>query len=171
MSRVAVLLVVLASAAPAAAEPARTWVPATLTEQQSSAHFLVHYTTQADDPDRVAGPAVLGPMLDLAERAYAFYGEQMGLTPLDDGDGKIDIYVFVPSNAGTANGATHGDTAQPSTTSAIWIRPTTVANGHTIAHELFHVMQQSIYRYETHWVKESTAEWGLYSVLGQGGRL
>src|SRR4051812_10791686 len=89
----------LCAAAPAQAEPSRSWVAAGLTRAYASSHLLVHYGAGISAP-AAAGLALAG------ERALATYARWGYPAPVDDGDGRIDIYMqaLPPGSSPTAAG-------------------------------------------------------------------
>src|SRR4051812_29426209 len=96
MARASVLSLVLAGvlfiAAPAYAD--RPGVPSNLTQSVVTDHFVVHYTTQAGDPNAVTDAAAQ-QLARFAERSYGDETGRLGMPPpKDDGDGKTDVYVF-----------------------------------------------------------------------------
>lgn len=139
--------------------------PGGLPRSVSSAHFVVHYTSDPDDPayttqTKAADLAALG------ERAYATYQAWGFATPADDGDGKVDVYVADLS--GLANPPlAFADTDVVAATSSGFIvfdvrtldRPD--ANL-AIAHELFHVVQFASWgnpQPSDGWLFEGAAQW------------
>src|SRR6187200_1204891 len=94
------------AAAPAPAHAARNLagVPSGLTEQAASQNFLVHYTSAPGDPNAITPEAAQG-LLVAAERALGDSRSRLDLPPpMDDGDGRADVYVY----AGTDQGAERG---------------------------------------------------------------
>src|SRR5437763_109540 len=78
----------------AAAPPRRDWVPASLDQAVSSDHFVVHYSVTPGDANAIPDPALARALLSSGEAAYAYESGTLGFHPLDDGDGKVDIYVM-----------------------------------------------------------------------------
>jgi hypothetical protein len=134
-------------------------VPAGLDQTVTTAHFVVHYTSAAGDPNADTAEHAQA-LADSGEKAYAAEVGQWGFpAPLDDGDGKTDIYVF----AGT-QGVARSDPGGEQTSGYISYTPT----GHPIhiPHEFFHLIQFGIYKYEGGWLAESTADWAALGVAG-----
>ncbi len=138
-------------ASPAAARP--IGYPSTI----SSAHFQIHYTGDALATDRIVDQTAAD--LDaIAERAYATITQTYGYpAPLDDGDGKIDIWVGGTGDPEVAGFAVP-DAAANQSSGYIVLDPGSL-NAHVVAHELFHLVQFGIWRPADGWLLESTAEW------------
>ena len=78
---------------PCISTPFGRGIPADVTQQQSSAHFAIHYTTDPNLPDHTTDAAV-SSLLTEAEGAYTYYTTTLGMPSyVDDGDGKVDIYI------------------------------------------------------------------------------
>lgn len=137
----------------------------------STAHFVVWYDpdpTQADYIDQTQATQLAA----MAENAYSVEVGRWGYQPpVDDGDGKTDIYVldFTPYQ-GVAGFAVPDGSGAPQSGS-IWFAKSVVDTSweqHTVAHELFHLIQ---FRYwapsaADHWLLEGEAEWAGYKVDG-----
>jgi hypothetical protein len=135
-------------------------VPASLTEQVVSPHFVVHYTSAPTDPN--ATSATEAQSVDItAEQAYAAETGALGFPPPpDDGDGHVDIYIY-DDPAQTENGLAHRDSSADTTSGWISINPhgTAITNGATIPHELFHLIQFGIDARLSGWDLEGGAVW------------
>ncbi len=143
--------------------------------QLGSTHFLVHYQSDLLDPGNA--PAAItetqaGDIAALAERAYAAELADGYPAPPSDGalgsDARIDIYVenFVASPG--LLGMTEVD-ANPQKSAYIRLAGNDPAglDQHTIAHELFHVLQFGIWQpaqLSDWWLLEGSAEWMAYRV-------
>lgn len=152
------------SAAPAlAARP--SGYPTTL----STAHFVVHYTTDPDPSvkEHITG-TMAGDVAALAERAYSLEVGSWGYpAPLDDGDGRSDIYVVDLNSAVThTSGAAIPDAAGPTSSGYILLDYSAGQNQHTVAHELFHLIQFGIWIPDDTWLLEATAEWAGFRADG-----
>jgi hypothetical protein len=117
----------------------------------SSAHFAIHYS-----PSLAGGTAQT--LLGYAEQAYAV---ELGMgfpAPLDDGDGRIDIYVTSIANPDAAGDAGFDGTGR----SSGWIELDPTKPGSltytTIVHELFHLIQYT-FGVPSSLLAESTARW------------
>jgi hypothetical protein len=133
-------------------------------------HFQIHYTGEIADPpnlDRIVQQAA-GELAANAERAYATIVGTWGYpAPLDDGDGKVDIWVrnLNPASTGTV-AFVSPDGASAPTTSWMAVDPTAVTSQHAVAHELLHVLQVGTWIPADGWLLEGTAEWGGFAVDG-----
>jgi hypothetical protein len=151
----------LGSATPALARN----VPATLPQVLASAHFVVHYTSDAADLNAISG---LGAQMlsTNAERAYATEVGQWGFpAPIDDGDGKSDIYVYKLANMQNAGQAPIDGSAR-STSGWIEIQPSYATDLHVVAHEFFHLIQFRYNIFAATYLTEATAEWAGKRVSG-----
>ncbi len=152
--------------------------PAGMPKTLGSTHFLVHYQS---DLLSSAGWAITqtqaGDVAARAERAYAAELADGYPPPLSDGvlggDGRIDIYVA--DLGGLALGLSEWDADVPAQTSGFILlageRPELGLDQHTIAHELFHLVQFGIWRpsqVSDYWLLEGSAEWMGYRVDGYG---
>lgn len=146
------------------AQAARPPVPAPVSEL-AGPHFVVHYTSSGGSSADRLSPEGAATTLANAEAALAWYLSQGYPMPLDDGDGKIDIYVFaVP--IGPAAGRDDESTDQ--TSGYILLTPS-ANNVYAVAHELFHVIQFAIFSHSG-FFSESSAEWAGQAVYAaQGG--
>lgn len=154
------------SARAAAARPP-TIVPASLTAQVVSAHFVVHYASDPSDPNAIT-VAQAQTVSSTAEHAYAYETGPLGFPPpLDDGDGLIDVYVYDDPQR-TENGVAHRDS--PADTSSGWItinpHGTGIENATTIPHELFHLIQLGLSSRLSSWDLEGGATWASARVAG-----
>ena len=158
----------------ASAAPAREGIPASLTESRASEHFVVHYTT-TDAPHAIPADSV-PVVLAIAERAYAVeVNASTGFAPpLDDGDGRTDIYVHDLEDDVALTRGDRPSPESPNQASAfIDLDPgAAVAQGYqgalhyVLPHELFHVLQFSYSGREALWLAEATAEWAARSLAG-----
>ncbi|MGH3051142.1 MAG: hypothetical protein ACRDLK_13375, partial [Gaiellaceae bacterium] len=172
------VLVAVAAAAGAFAHPSLAARPTAgdLPNTLGTTHFLVHYQSDTVDADTMAWAITqtqAGDIAANAEKAYAAETADGYAAPLSDGtlggDSRIDIYVFDLSDTG-ALGITYAD-AYPATRSSAYIEldggTPDAMDLHTIAHELFHVFQFSIWessQLSDHWLYEAAAEWMGYRV-------
>jgi hypothetical protein len=145
-------------------------------ELLSTDHFEIHFTGELITPPNLAriNRQQAGDLATGAERAYATYVTTWGYPPpLDDGDGKVDIWVldlqtttpgllaFVAPDFGT----------NPSTSwmaiDARVVNPEQVQQ--VVAHELMHVLQVGTWVPADGWLLEGSAEWGGFAVDGYRG--
>jgi hypothetical protein len=157
--RFALLATLFALAVPATAVARPLGLPETLT----TAHFQIHYTGNPASEDSIVHQQA-GDLAGHAERAYTTFVNQWGYTaPLDDGDGKIDIYVV---DTKPALGFAIADTPAASQTSGyILLDATSVGMSETIAHEVFHLVQAAVWAPMDAWLMEGTAEWAGFRFL------
>jgi hypothetical protein len=156
------LLVASVAAAAILAGPAGAARPAgSFPELIVTDHFQVHYTGLLAAPDRTTQQKA-GDLAANAERAYALFVTSWGYpAPLNDGDGKIDIWVqdlqtATPGLLGLATMDVAGSTG----TGWIAVDSTVVTSLHVIAHEVLHLFQFAQWRPADDWLLEATAEWG-----------
>ncbi len=146
-------------AAPASARP--TGYPDTIT----SAHFQIHYTGDSTAPDRVTDQTA-SDVASTAESAYAAITQSYGYPPpRDDGDGLIDVWIGSTGSA-DVTGFAFPDTMSNRTSGYILLDHVTGLNAHTIAHELFHLVQFGLWLPTDGWLLESTAEWAGFRYEG-----
>jgi len=144
--------------------------------QLATPHFVVHYQSDTVDPTTTTWAITqtqAGDIAALAEQAYASELADGYPAPMSDGglggNSKIDIYVADLSSLG-ALGLTMTDTNNPQTSSYIELdgtSPEAAFTQHTIAHELFHVLQVSVWNspnLSDYWLYEGSAEWMGYRV-------
>ena len=135
----------------------------------STAHFVVHYSS---DPlamgTYIISQTTAGDVAALAERAYAAeLADGFPAPPADGalgGDGRIDIYV---DNPGALADTVPDDPTSLQTSSFIELNGSepVALQQHTIAHELFHVIQLGVWQpilpqhLSDYWLLEGSAEW------------
>jgi hypothetical protein len=138
--------------APASARP--IGYPDTIT----SAHFQIHYTGDSTATDRVTDQTA-ADTANIAENAYTAVTQTYGYPPpMDDGDGKIDVWIGSTGSA-DITGFAFPDLLSNQTSGYILLDSSTGLNAHTIAHELFHLVQFGLWLPTDGWLLESTAEW------------
>ena len=141
------------TAAPATA--ARPVLPEKLTTQ----HFAVHYTGDPGLPEAILHQQA-GDLAAEAESAYDKLVSWGFPPPLDDGDGRIDVYV-VDLPLGFL-GYAYPETASGQTYGYIELDESAVTSAETVAHELFHLVQFRLWSYAEPWLLEATAEWAAF---------
>jgi hypothetical protein len=184
-------LIVLAAAAAGAgvlAQPslaARPSLPFSL--DSAGGHFQVHYQSDVNPAKNplTAGWAITetqaGDIAALAERAYAKELADGYAAPPNDGDGRIDLYVTDEEDAGSTGpcsnpilGLATPDTFGVPVSSGYVELNGCVPQGmnqHTIAHELFHLIQFGIWiptPVSDYWLLEASAEWMGFRADGYG---
>ena len=137
----------------------------------SSRHFVVHYTSDPLDTAYATAPqastlAVLGDRAYDAEVGWGFQA------PLDDGDGKVDVYIEDLSAFPGVAAFAAADVAAPTSTGYIVFGVASLpldGEGEIIAHELFHVLTYatwSNFANTDRWLVEGSAEWAAAKVYG-----
>src|SRR5262245_12538654 len=95
----AAAILVCAFIVPGAAHAAPVPRPTGYLETVTSAHFVIHYTGDAAASDRVTDQKA-ADVDDVAEQAYTALTQTSGYPPpLDDGDGKTDIWIASTGSA------------------------------------------------------------------------
>lgn len=186
LRRFALLAVVTAgfavfSSSALAAFPRDGSLPFTL----DSTNFRVHYHSDKDPlaPKSAITQTQAGDIAALAERALAAEVADGYPRPLSDGvlggDGRIDIYVEDYTLAPGVLGSADWDTDALTSSGFIELAgnvPEDAFTQHTIAHELFHLVQFSLwlprhlwnapFSLSDAWLLESTSEWMGFRVDG-----
>src|SRR5947208_1274086 len=97
-------------------------VPAGLTAQVVSPHFIVHYAPAPADPNAITATEAQN-IATTAEQSYTAETSSFGFPPpLDDGDGHIDIYIYDDPTQ-TESGLAHRDSTADTTSGWISINP------------------------------------------------
>ena len=164
LSRAAAVLAFLALAAPASARNLSS-VPQLVrdgpTLASASGHFLVHYA----DPTSAQSAAHIGEVLEAALARET--GEWGWPAPLDDGDGKVDVYLF--PQVGIEGAANPDPGPRPASG---WMQFGADASDLVMAHELLHVLQYAIGVDEPPvYLTEGTAHWAGNRFAGDEGQL
>lgn len=163
-------LAVLGACAAFAAAPANAVRPGlapAYPDVLTTTHFQIHYTGELStpaNPNRILHQTA-GDLGALAERAYATIVTGWGYpAPLDDGDGKIDVWVqdLAPGILGSATADGVGNTS----TGWIAIDVAYATSPQVIAHELFHLIQFAVWIPADNWLLEGTAEWAGFAADG-----
>jgi hypothetical protein len=139
--------------------------PGGLPHSVSSAHFVVHYTSDPDD-EAYTTQTKAADLAALGERAYAAFKSWGFSTPADDGDGKVDVYIADLSGLSDPPLA-YADTDVVAATSTGYIVFDVKSldrsdENLTIAHELFHVVQFTSWgnaQASDAWLFEGSAQW------------
>lgn len=139
------------------AESARG-MPATLTESLTSAHFVVHYSVGGDPHSTTREAAA--QTIERAERAWSVQVDQWGYPrPLDDGDGRVDIYMQDIDNKNVAGWARTEKYVGEGATGYIAVDIEFLDYEPVVPHELFHLVQYAIAVGASGILKEATANW------------
>lgn len=163
------LLVVCAAAA--LAGPALAARPGGWVHTVSTTHFVVHYTSDPHDP-AYATQGQASALAALAERAYAAETGWGASAPIDDGDGKVDIYIEdLSSLSGVIAYAQQDNVAATSSGYIVFgvAYLDSSQEGEYIAHELDHVLQFASWANPQNsdlWLYEGTAQWAAAKVYG-----
>lgn len=180
LSRRLLVLAAAAGGAAVLAQPsfaARPSLPFSL--DSAGGHFTVHYQSDLSDKatkDWAITATEAGDVAALAERAYTKELADGYPAPLDDGDGRYDIYVEDLDGDGDLEacndpaaplGVAITDTGNQQSSGYIELNACTELRSlgldqHTIAHELFHLIQFAIWvptPVSDYWLLESSAEW------------
>jgi hypothetical protein len=147
--------------------------PGGLPNMLGTTHFLVHYESDPATAFKITQTQA-GDVAALAERAYAAELADGYVAPLSDGvlggDSRTDIYVGDLTSFPGVIGLTEWDANTPQTSAFVILsgaQPTLglALDQHTIAHELFHVLQLSVWlppQISDYWLLEGSAEWMGY---------
>ncbi len=141
-------------------------------EVLTTEHFQIHYTGELTFPpalpndDRILDQDA-GDLAALAEEAYATLLGWGYPAPLDDGDGRVDIWVQDQPDDGMI-GFASPDGVGSTSTAWISIDPTMVRSRHVIAHEVLHAIQMGLWMPADAWLLEGSAEWLGFQLDGYG---
>jgi Family of unknown function (DUF6055) len=171
LGRVAGLATVLGLLCAISASPAAARNFPFLDETMTSPHFVVHYTASFadtdDDPttDNTFAQQSAGDLLVLAEKAYAGLAALGYPPPLDDGDGRMDVFVLDQPD-GHFGYAAPDDVFAAQSSGWIVLDPEFATSVHPIAHEVYHLTQFAIWMGDQNWLAEATAEWAGLRLAG-----
>ena len=146
------LMAVSTAGTAAAAEPV-------LRQRVVTANFVVHYTTDTATPDAIS-PATAQLVADNAEKSLALEEAAFGFDPpLTGSDGKIDIYVYAFRRS-NSDGITNPVSPEADQSeSSILIGTDKAQDISVVAHEVFHVLQDSVWVRGGTFLDEATAQW------------
>jgi hypothetical protein len=149
----------IAAPAPAGAARNLAGVPSNLTEQAASQNFLVHYTSTPGDPSAIAPEAAQGLLVG-AERALGDSRSRLDLPPpMDDGDGRADVYVYAGTDHGLERGLVRADSRADRTTGWIGLAPDATGDLAAVTHQVVHLQQLGLYRPAGRVLAEGSATW------------
>ncbi|HVN61518.1 MAG TPA: hypothetical protein VMT59_09635 [Gaiellaceae bacterium] len=174
-ARILAAVVVLGAFAAFAASPAdaaRPAVPGVYPNTMMTQHFLIHYTNDLADSDRIVEQQA-ADLTILVEQAYTQVVSSWGFpAPPDDGDGKIDIWV----TSGALSGAESDSpidplTGWPSFPSTGWIAldPGSIEDASVIEDALFGLDQFGIWvptDAAGAWLQGATTTWADLATQG-----
>jgi hypothetical protein len=178
-----VLAASLAVAAPSA--QAIDPFPTTGIVTMSSQHFMLHFSRDASPcPDAAITQEQAGDLLGMADRAYNFYTSMGFTTPVDDGDGLVDIAVDDFGTGCTTYGTIPGGVPAPLTqwdglivpvapagAGEIHVAAPSALSYHILAHEIFHLFEDAVAPNADQWLQEGIAEWAATRADGAAGSL
>jgi hypothetical protein len=138
-----------------------------LPETLTTTHFQIHYSGTPAPPGT---PVLHQQAADLAanfERAYSTFVTEWGYpAPLDDGDGKLDVYVADLTTFGAFSGLAFTDTGANQSSGYIYMEDNATWIPSLAAHELFHLIQFGQWAPMDPWLLEGSAEWAGFRFLG-----
>jgi hypothetical protein len=159
--RLGLLAAVLAGALAPSAHAVRLDLP----ESMRTTHFEVHFIGDPLPPATPVNRQQIGELAANLERAYGLITGAWGFpAPLNDGDGRIDVFVtnldLLP-----ALGLAFPDTGANQTSGYIHIDDDATELPYLATHELFHVVQFGMWSQMEGWLAEATAEWAGFRSL------
>jgi hypothetical protein len=168
----ATAVVLLAVAAPVQAARNLAGVPGNLTESAASPNFVVHYTSAPEDPDAIAAQGAQ-QLLAAAERALGDTRSRLDLPqPLNDGDGRSDVYVYAGTVRGAERGLVRADSRDDRASGWIGLPPDATADQAAVTHQVVHLQQLALYRPAGRVLAEGSATWAaLHLYAGELGSL
>jgi len=154
------LLLVLAALlwAPAALAARPSTGPQTLTTERVAVHFTGD--PAADERFTFRQAADLAAYAEQSLTALASWGYPL---PLDDGDGRVDIWVTDLRATGEEEplytGLAFAESSGGQATGFILLHFSAALEPDLVMHELFHLSQNATWRPMSTWLKEATADW------------
>jgi hypothetical protein len=138
-----------------------------LPETLTTPHFQIHWDGFPAPPASEVTWQQSGDLAANLERAYSTYMTDLGYpAPLDDGDGKIDVYVTDLKTPLGPLGLAFPETAANQTAGYMLIDDDVTELANVAAHELFHLVQFGIWSPTSGWLAEGTAEWNGFRFIG-----
>jgi hypothetical protein len=158
--RLLLLALFVAAILPATGKAAPRYAPQGLSESVTTAHFVVHYTSDRTSEHAIT-PAAAQRVGANAEHVWSVIVDGWGYpAPLADSDGHVDIDVFHFANGNA------GDAYPLDTHRRVWRFPGRIeldvryaTNVDVLGHEFFHVVQFGMFGRNANWLDESTARW------------
>jgi hypothetical protein len=164
------LLLVLSLAAAALLAPSASARPACVFNGQlSSDHFTVHWdpdSASTDCPDATAyHQPQAGETLAAAEASYALWVDKRGFpAPLNDGDGRMDLYVYAIDDVEAIYGA---DGLGPAPVPAwVALRGDAATIKSSVASAVFFGSTLAVWGVMQEWLSFGTAEWAGITAAG-----
>jgi hypothetical protein len=159
--RVALLVCALAGVLAPPANATRLVLP----ESMRTTHFEIHFIGDPLPPATPVNRQQIGELAANLERAYGLITGAWGFpAPLNDGDGRIDVYVTDLSLI-EALGLAFPDTGANQTSGYIHIDDDATELPYLATHELFHLVQFGTWSQMEGWLAEATAEWAGFRSL------
>jgi hypothetical protein len=163
----ALVAAVAVAAPPAHAARSLAGVPANLGEQATSQNFAVHYTSAPGDPNAIS-PDAAQQLLVNAERALGDSGSRLYLPqPVDDGDGRADVYVYGGTSRPPERGMVRADSRADRASGWIGIPPEATGDIVTVTHQVVHLQQLALYRPAGRVLAEGSATWAPFHLYAK----
>jgi hypothetical protein len=143
-------------------DPADPLAP--LPETLTSAHFQVHYSGDPATAWRI-NVMQANDIAAWAERAYAAYVSWGYAAPIDDGDGRSDIFV-IELPAGTWGSGKSDNPFGLTSTAYALVSGTEGVDERKVTHLVFHIFQAAGWVPLDPWLREAGAEWAAFRLLG-----
>jgi hypothetical protein len=141
--------------------------PTGLEQAQSSTHFVAHYTLAGEHaaPSSEAVEAMLGTF----EAALAHHTTELEFPPpLDDGDGRTDVFVLDLASVKALGAAISDNSPALQASGYLYMDDGSITSAETVAHELFHLIQIGQWQPMDRYVLEATAEWAGFRFVDFG---
>ena len=158
---VALLVCLALLGAPASADADRSLagVPPGLVEQAASQNFVVHYTSAPGDPNAITADAAQR-LIVTAERALGDSRSRLDLPlPMDDGDGRADVYVYAGTSRGPERGFVRADSRDDRASGWLAVPPEAAGDLFAVTHLVVHLQQLALYRPAGRALAEGSATW------------
>ena len=134
-------------------------VPANLAEEATSQNFAVHYTSAPGDPNAIA-PGAAQQLLVHAERALGDSRSRLDLPPpIDDGDGRADVYVYTGTVRPPERGMVRADSRDDRASGWIGLPPDAAGDIVAVTPQVVHLQQLALYRPAGRVLAEGSATW------------
>jgi hypothetical protein len=138
-----------------------------LPETLTTPHFQAHWDGSPLPPGSPVTWQQAGDLAANFELAYSNYVTDLGYpAPLDDGDGKIDVYITDLKTPEGPLGLAFPETGANQSAGYILIDDDVTELANVAAHELFHLVQFGMWTPASAWLLEGTAEWNGFRFLG-----
>ncbi len=152
-------LALLGAPARADADRSLAGVPPGLVEQAASQNFVVHYTSAPGDPNAITADAAQR-LIVTAERALGDSRSRLDLPPpMDDGDGRADVYVYAGTSRGPERGFVRADSRDDRASGWLAVPPEATGDLFAVTHLVVHLQQLALYRPAGRALAEGSATW------------